>query len=1156
MYTDELLREFAWVQALARRLVADENDADDLAQDAFLTVLETRPRGIRRARSWLGTVLRNRAASAGRSKSRRRRREESRPASTSELPPDEVLERAELHRTLVDRVMKLSEPYRTTLLLRYFDELSPAEIADRTKSSAATVRSRLHRALALLRDQFDREHGRTAWIPGIAALATRGVPLGSATAANEVAAAATRSVPMVTSAAPSSTATSVSSILWTVGGVIMASKSVSVPLVTAAVLVAGLSIALWPTTPPQQDASSASRETVQNANDPERPAPIVSTPVTTPLAVDIEIAVDEPETPRGILRGVVRDVLGSPLEDVSIAIDNGRIAMLPSHNSRPEDRENLPDPATTDVDGRFAFKLAPGLYDLVASSHGFRVLTHPGVEVAAESERELEFILKRGLVVAGIVVDEAGHGIAGARIETAPLQHYSDGSVTMAVGTRPDDFLGARTATTAPDGRFSLAGLGSGNYRLIVRHDDHAAAEESNVAAGSDGLRIVLGGAGAIRGRLVDDDGESLADVWIAIATGGTRLEKGTTSGADGRFHLRGLIPGTYRLKANARGRLPAETTDLEVVRDGETNAGDLVLGRGAAIVGRVLFENGQPVSDARVHPIDAKDDRWLASEVRTGEDGRFQITALTPNPCRIVITHNGDTTRTDVLVPSVDGTDAGDIKIRVGTTLSGTVRDAGGRTLLGAGVVLREKRMTEAKDGSVARSQSGTPRQSRTGHGGHFAISGLTPGSVHTLEIYREGYASHREDVALNDATDTEIAITLAHGTVIGGHVVDDLGRPVPGAEVTIEVQGNERGGNAIAKTRTGASGDFVVRGFDEADERFFVLVTATGFSQWKRKHLSATTDELDQIVLVRDGRLEGLVREAASKEAVATFQVRLHSETTSSRALNRAIPGGIADVRASSGRFVLHEVPAGIYTVEIRAPGYATTREDGVVVTSGETSDVTITLTRGSSLRGRIVDAKGTPVAGARIVSRKDDDARSAPQLVTVSSVLGQDDDRRVYHRRIDMGGNEVGVETAADGTFTIEGLPIDSHGGGHDLIVRHRDFLRLNIPAVKLTEATEHALGDLRLRRGARVHGRVVTSDGRPQRWGTIEFESESIPRTRLIQLEGNHEFSISGLPSGDYTLNVVGEKGTFPAVTLDANDDEEVELRLAESPSDAP
>jgi len=105
-------------------------------------------------------VIRNLVFKRHRSRARRRRHEEN--AARPELDtstPAELVERADLQRRVTEAVLELDEPYRTTVLRRYFEDRSPAEIAERDGVPAATVRIRLHRAREQLRNRLDGAYG-------------------------------------------------------------------------------------------------------------------------------------------------------------------------------------------------------------------------------------------------------------------------------------------------------------------------------------------------------------------------------------------------------------------------------------------------------------------------------------------------------------------------------------------------------------------------------------------------------------------------------------------------------------------------------------------------------------------------------------------------------------------------------------------------------------------------------------------------------------------------------------------------------------------------------------------------------------------------------------------------------------------------------------
>jgi len=56
------------------------------------------------------------------------------------------------------QVAALPEWQRAVVVLRYQEDLDPVEIADMLKIPVNTVKSRLHRALATLRETLERKH--------------------------------------------------------------------------------------------------------------------------------------------------------------------------------------------------------------------------------------------------------------------------------------------------------------------------------------------------------------------------------------------------------------------------------------------------------------------------------------------------------------------------------------------------------------------------------------------------------------------------------------------------------------------------------------------------------------------------------------------------------------------------------------------------------------------------------------------------------------------------------------------------------------------------------------------------------------------------------------------------------------------------------------
>ena len=144
-----LLRHQAWLRRLAASLVADAARADDLTQQALLAALERPPADA--TRPWLAAVARNLARRLGASDLRRADRE--RAVAPSELLPatDDLVAQAALQHEMSAALLALEEPYRSTLLLRYFRDWKPRAIAQELRIPVATVRTRLARGLEQLR---------------------------------------------------------------------------------------------------------------------------------------------------------------------------------------------------------------------------------------------------------------------------------------------------------------------------------------------------------------------------------------------------------------------------------------------------------------------------------------------------------------------------------------------------------------------------------------------------------------------------------------------------------------------------------------------------------------------------------------------------------------------------------------------------------------------------------------------------------------------------------------------------------------------------------------------------------------------------------------------------------------------------------------------
>jgi RNA polymerase sigma-70 factor (ECF subfamily) len=172
---EELVRaETRHLLSVARRLLRNEEDAQDAVQQAFMAAFRALPEfnGQSRLTTWLHRIVTNAALMKLRTRSRRPEGsiDELLPHFLEDghhvdqfsewtLPADTHMLRRETRAQVRAAIDRLPEPYRAVLLLRDIDELSTEEAADALGVNANTVKIRLHRArqalLKLLKPELD-----------------------------------------------------------------------------------------------------------------------------------------------------------------------------------------------------------------------------------------------------------------------------------------------------------------------------------------------------------------------------------------------------------------------------------------------------------------------------------------------------------------------------------------------------------------------------------------------------------------------------------------------------------------------------------------------------------------------------------------------------------------------------------------------------------------------------------------------------------------------------------------------------------------------------------------------------------------------------------------------------------------------------------------
>ena len=153
-------RESRVVIGLCLRVLGDPDEAQDAAQDAFVQAFRSLAgyRGDGTFGAWVGRIARRiavaRAASAGKRETTQIDDAADAVRDGAADPLEHVMD-VEQSAQLRGAVDALPADQRQVVALRFFQDMPLERIAEETNVPLGTVKSRLHRALARLRDQGD-----------------------------------------------------------------------------------------------------------------------------------------------------------------------------------------------------------------------------------------------------------------------------------------------------------------------------------------------------------------------------------------------------------------------------------------------------------------------------------------------------------------------------------------------------------------------------------------------------------------------------------------------------------------------------------------------------------------------------------------------------------------------------------------------------------------------------------------------------------------------------------------------------------------------------------------------------------------------------------------------------------------------------------------
>lgn len=806
MNADQLLADAAWLKGLALSLAGNADDADDLAQESWIAAWRKAPDGSRSLRPWLTKVVRDLAGMRRRSAMRRFVREQAAIDDVEPARPDALLAQARLHRLLVELVLELGEPVRSTILARFVEGRSAASIARAAGIPESTVRGRLRDGLIELRAMLDARLGdRKAWAPAVLAFAPRAslwtpaviaiaaasvvllavlagstASRASANARPAVAThAASRITPAVTSArAAPSVAAAGTAPWWDVPGVVLHPLAGRV-VTTDGAAIAGATVQLFgwgaqvsgvPEATLVTDATGAFRfASPRNATiyrlvaaapgfagltasaDPRAPAH-EQDPGHVVIALERCAATAE---------GFITDSSGGPIAGATVRVGSGAVAIGPM--------------TTSGADGHYALCLAREDAKLAIGADGYE---HVMRAVDATGRQRVDVALAPEAVLSGRVVDaETGEPVANAQVFVA-------GQLAM-----------PRHVLSAGDGSFELDGVAGDAVNLNVWAADHVLAEPISVAAVAgqrrEGIEVRMVPGVIVRG-IVRANGKPLAGASIRFDSPtrfGPMTALRSISGPDGRF-----VAVNVARTDSATVRVDGAEVLAPSAIDTRAYADELAIEvREQPVVRGRVMRRGVPIGGATVVMTTERSSRVPSTpQTRSDADGWFEL----PAPGRAFeLTAESKVTgsATSRATRVEDVRRAVELDLDAGGAIEGRVVDQHGTPVAGFVVAASGAHATTDADG-------------------RFSIDQLAAGQYQlAVAVARDappvawvGGAPRSVVLASGDARIRDVRlVVIVEPSTIAGTLVDLAGAPVPDAVVRA----------AGATTRSDGEGRFVLR-------------------------------------------------------------------------------------------------------------------------------------------------------------------------------------------------------------------------------------------------------------------------------------------------------------------------------------------------------
>jgi len=582
-------------------------------------------------------------------------------------------------------------------------------------------------------------------------------------------------------------------------------------------------------------------------------------------------------------------------------------------------------------------------------------------------------------------------------------------------------------------------------------------------------------------------------------------------------------------------------TTAVEAPEPDEADISAPMLGN--SLTGIVYDADGKPLPDAvvKLSPDPFMDEAlsmaWFlgkepsgkAETTRTDAEGRYTFRSIAPrNDYFMMVDHADFRPRQEegVLVGETGQFGGPEFHMSRGALLSGYVVDVGNNPVPNAKLYLDSAYM-------MGEDQVSPDRMTATSDATGFYEFKHVPPGPRNLSCVAEGYGmmvQHNLQFAHDQPEQVlEHSFTLEVGQPIAGRVFGPEDEPVVGAHIMAMKYSNQTSsrGEAI----TDENGNFLIQDLGQGSYNLSVNAKAYRVA----RHNGVQVGDVNvQVEMIKQACVSGKVLDENGKPVTDFTAVVLRASAPTDDPQQSPIYENTevkeAIEASPDGSYTLCGLNPGTFVLKIKSKSLAPSLSQPFTVADGQVlPDVTVRLSQGGSLKGRLVDASGAGVAGARLETLDDEHGDS-----NLDAFLGGLVDTSTTQRR---------GKSDSEGYFELKLL----NPGRYRLKVEHPQFTTEVVRGLNVTQGTASDVGALTLKAGGLVKGTVYDAAGVPVGRGSIRLlrtdHDETFSYQTRSDAQGN--YVIEHVKAGSYKLSAMrgsGGEGDAFATLIDQQSSE--------------